>query len=109
MAIKEALKKLLRGVRPKGEAIEHPKISPDEMELASYKREEARDKIKLELAGYRKRKNREMLVGDHFQKMAERVHGKTNILNAPNILKGSTSILNGSSILIGGKKKKKRK
>lgn len=63
-------------------------ISPDEVELASYKEEERRDNIRIELAKYRKRKDHEMIVGGHYAAMAKKIYGNPQLLKQKNLMSG---------------------
>ena len=61
---KMGIKELLNKLTPKPiEASDKPKLSSDEMELESYKREDRRDEIRRELQQYRKKKLTQFLSG----------------------------------------------
>ena len=86
MAMGEILKKLFNRNRTVVEG--HRKLSPDEIELMSYKERERKDRIKMELARYRLRNNREMLIGNTYSNMSRQVQGNPQILGAKNVFKG---------------------
>jgi hypothetical protein len=61
-------------------------VSPDEVELASYKEEERRDNIRIELAKYRRRKDHEMIVGGHYAALAKKLYGNQQLLEQKNLM-----------------------
>lgn len=84
MAIKKILGKLFSSNTmsvEEGENIRRRKLTPDEVELMSFKERERRDNIKKELAMYRRKNDNELLVGNRNMLKSK------NILNQKNVFK----------------------
>ena len=81
MSMSNIVRKLLAPRTVHGSEEHGRGLTPNEVELLSYKKEEYRDNIKKELARYRKKKDKEMWGGSGILD-----HG--NILRAKNVFKG---------------------
>ena len=106
MGIKEILSKLTNMNKP-----QYDKITPDEMELQSYMREEQRDNIKKQLAYYRMKKNKEIIIGNTFVDQARAIHGNKSILDAEDVFnkRGTNMFCQPATILGQGMQKKRRR
>jgi len=82
MAIGKIMKKLI-GSGKDSEGNPNRRLTPDEVELQSYKREQYLDNVKKEVAEFRKKKDQEALVGNPM------TSGKS-ILAQKNVFGGKT-------------------
>jgi RNA-splicing ligase RtcB len=102
MAIKDILRKMFnnnRRIQREG----HPKLSPEEVELMTYKERERKDQIRMELARYRLKNNREMILENPFSKMSKEVQGDPQILGAKDVFNTKENIFEkGKSKYKGG-------
>ena len=62
--IREIFTKLFK----REEGLQHPKLTPNEVELNSFKERERLDGVKKELAEYRYKDNQEVLIGTPLEK-----------------------------------------